>query len=406
MTKNEACSIVRDLLPAYVENECSPDTNHFVEAHLETCPECRKMYDNMKSASPLDSAETPEMPEQLEPLKKIKKKNRRTLLLLSAAVLCLLVYDVVFEVMGFGYGNLFSREPIRLADEHSEILVNDGTEAFVNTLVPEYFYDGILNAKEDALWLPNLQRIAEEPYVTLDLDGTEYMMPEVVYAEHTSKKPSTYAGITFQNEGAEAYIRYCFTHKNEEEVIVDELTYEKYLRGENLSDEISSFEIDGKTYYTNCIIEAREYQTESVELKFPDREIKTFSDKLFILNNYVAQSAFFPKALYEYCCAAYQSLDELYSEYIAAYTEYGFENYTKDERTLLKVQLDRLIAENGEITAYKNDYPAWKTGGKGSKYTHVVGSLYFKNGREAYYYYDINDQGGLFLRDLKMKMLK
>ncbi len=386
MTKNEACSIVRDLLPAYVENECSPDTNHFVEAHLETCPECRKMYDNMKSASPLDSAETPEMPEQLEPLKKIKKKNRRTWLLLSAAVLCLL---------------LFSREPIRLADKHSEILVNDGTEAFVNTLVPAYFYDGILNAKEDSFWLPNLQRIAEEPYVTLDLGGTEYMMQEMVYAEHTSKKPSTYAGLTFQNEGAEAYIRYCFTHKNEKEVIVDELTYEKYLRGENLSGEISSFEIDGKTYYTNCIIEEREYQTESVELKFPDGEIKTFSDKLFILNNYVAQSAFFPKTLYEYCCAAYQSLDELYSEYIAAYTEYGFENYTKDERTLLKAQLDRLIAENGRIISYQSEYPAWRA--TGNSYIHVWTHLYFENGKSAYFIYDINAQKDIFVRDLQIR---
>ena len=38
--KNE-CSIIRDILPLYVENMVSEDTSEFVKEHLESCPACR-----------------------------------------------------------------------------------------------------------------------------------------------------------------------------------------------------------------------------------------------------------------------------------------------------------------------------------------------------------------------------
>lgn len=45
--KNE-CSIVRDLLPLYVEQMVSADTVEFVKEHLEGCGECRGEYEGMK----------------------------------------------------------------------------------------------------------------------------------------------------------------------------------------------------------------------------------------------------------------------------------------------------------------------------------------------------------------------
>ena len=37
--KNE-CSLVRDMLPLYLENMVSEETAAFVKEHLEGCPEC------------------------------------------------------------------------------------------------------------------------------------------------------------------------------------------------------------------------------------------------------------------------------------------------------------------------------------------------------------------------------
>lgn len=44
------CSIVRDLLPLYVEHMVSAETGEFVKAHLDDCEECRKEYEGMKQS--------------------------------------------------------------------------------------------------------------------------------------------------------------------------------------------------------------------------------------------------------------------------------------------------------------------------------------------------------------------
>lgn len=46
--KNE-CSIVRDLLPLYIENMVSENTAAFVGEHLKTCSSCQKEYANMQT---------------------------------------------------------------------------------------------------------------------------------------------------------------------------------------------------------------------------------------------------------------------------------------------------------------------------------------------------------------------
>ena len=48
MNKME-CYVIGDLLPLYIDNACSEQTAKDVEAHLETCEKCRKLYGEMKS---------------------------------------------------------------------------------------------------------------------------------------------------------------------------------------------------------------------------------------------------------------------------------------------------------------------------------------------------------------------
>lgn len=42
--KNE-CSIVKDLLPNYIENQISTSTKDFVEKHITSCSECKETLD-------------------------------------------------------------------------------------------------------------------------------------------------------------------------------------------------------------------------------------------------------------------------------------------------------------------------------------------------------------------------
>ena len=43
------CPIVRDLLPLYAENMVSAETREAVEAHLESCPACRKALGELQA---------------------------------------------------------------------------------------------------------------------------------------------------------------------------------------------------------------------------------------------------------------------------------------------------------------------------------------------------------------------
>ena len=42
------CKIVQDLLPTYIESLTSEETTNFIEEHLNSCNECKKIYDNWK----------------------------------------------------------------------------------------------------------------------------------------------------------------------------------------------------------------------------------------------------------------------------------------------------------------------------------------------------------------------
>jgi len=42
------CNIVQDLLPNYIENLTSSESNKYIEEHLNNCEDCKSIFDNMK----------------------------------------------------------------------------------------------------------------------------------------------------------------------------------------------------------------------------------------------------------------------------------------------------------------------------------------------------------------------
>lgn len=41
------CNLVRDLMPLYIEKDCSPTTKKLIENHLESCIECSGLHSLM-----------------------------------------------------------------------------------------------------------------------------------------------------------------------------------------------------------------------------------------------------------------------------------------------------------------------------------------------------------------------
>ena len=46
--KNKECDIIRDLLPNYMDNLTSKDTNAYIEDHINGCSECSTILKNMQ----------------------------------------------------------------------------------------------------------------------------------------------------------------------------------------------------------------------------------------------------------------------------------------------------------------------------------------------------------------------
>lgn len=74
MSKNE-CSIIRDLLPNYIEKIVSEDTKKFIENHLENCLQCKHILNNMSSEL-LDNEEKLKGDTNIE-IKKINNTRKR-----------------------------------------------------------------------------------------------------------------------------------------------------------------------------------------------------------------------------------------------------------------------------------------------------------------------------------------
>lgn len=57
MESKKICTIVQDLLPAYIDKLTKPETTAFVDAHLTECEGCRRVCRNMSGTLPKEAIE-------------------------------------------------------------------------------------------------------------------------------------------------------------------------------------------------------------------------------------------------------------------------------------------------------------------------------------------------------------
>ncbi len=72
--KNKECNYVQDLLPNYIENLTTSDTNCLLEEHLRSCKGCSKALNSMKRELPKGNA--PANEKEINYLRKFKHKLR------------------------------------------------------------------------------------------------------------------------------------------------------------------------------------------------------------------------------------------------------------------------------------------------------------------------------------------
>lgn len=92
------CKIVQDLLPNYIENLTSEETNLFIEKHLKECEDCKKKYESMKEDYKIENEKRDGR--EVEYIKKYNKKMKvwKKLLLIVLVLFIIYLGSVVYKL--------------------------------------------------------------------------------------------------------------------------------------------------------------------------------------------------------------------------------------------------------------------------------------------------------------------
>ena len=106
---SKQCEIVRDILPLYVDGACSEASTEMIKEHLETCADCRAIYEEMCSHTNEDILQKEKDGVIARHEKTEKKKSRRRIVFVSVfvasvcLVLCIMLhYFPVYRLVQFG----------------------------------------------------------------------------------------------------------------------------------------------------------------------------------------------------------------------------------------------------------------------------------------------------------------
>ena len=103
------CEIIKDLLPTYLEELTSAESNNLIKEHLAECESCRKIADRMGGVVEVASEDDKE---ELNFLKKSKKKTIS--ITASVIIVAFVVYIIIFNLIGIDVGLPVPNDYIRI----------------------------------------------------------------------------------------------------------------------------------------------------------------------------------------------------------------------------------------------------------------------------------------------------
>lgn len=132
------CNLIKDILPLYVEDIVSADTQKFVNAHLEQCAECRAELEHMRGSTKF----VPNIDTDIVPLKRIKKDLfiRRLQTIFFTAIVACVVAIIAFGVLTLPAFFPYSDDLLNVVDNHSgEIIVTFDDRVTGYTCTKEFY---------------------------------------------------------------------------------------------------------------------------------------------------------------------------------------------------------------------------------------------------------------------------
>ncbi len=127
--KNE-CSVVRDVMPLYLENMVSEETAESLKEHLDNCPECAAEFETMKSGKKVEKiggeVQSDLEAEVLKSIKNIRAKFRKKVLRVSGIIAAILAAILlaggvllhlfpVYRIVDISLNNYYSKDQMKMA---------------------------------------------------------------------------------------------------------------------------------------------------------------------------------------------------------------------------------------------------------------------------------------------------
>ncbi len=114
---NKQCEIVQDLLPLYVDSACSSSSAEMIREHLESCPECKRIYENLCSTTSEEALKA-EMTGVVAKHERKIKKNRLLTVVVSVVLTIILVFTAISLLppsIDYGSSEIYSKNDMNAA---------------------------------------------------------------------------------------------------------------------------------------------------------------------------------------------------------------------------------------------------------------------------------------------------
>ncbi len=165
MENKKECKIIQDLLPNYIENLTSEETNSFIEEHLNYCNDCREKLEIMKKNLNFDTEKRDD-----REVKYIKKFNSK-LQFLKITIVIILIVALIFMTYSFiNMKNAYVRAAEQLYSIVSEGRYPDSFYAVIEEIIDPGVY-GLRTIKIKNLDTNHEKHIDEYYYFDIPLNN-------------------------------------------------------------------------------------------------------------------------------------------------------------------------------------------------------------------------------------------
>ena len=390
------CSVIQDMLPLYADGTCSNATKALVRSHIESCENCKGLYELMKTEMESPSPAAKENMAAVLPLKKIKKKNIKNIAVTAVLVLVILLGAFASLAQGLGWQLIaprYQESAKDIAQQLREALINEKIGQFTDKLDPSEQYYADCHLSED-MFLRNLKSFDTSEDNVIMIGTVAYITTNDYYRyEIACEKPTTYSALAYKDGDIKQFLLYSFTDNGD--IILSEETYAMIVSDIDPNKvHVQKFEYGGKTYYhtnsayTEYPIDVESFLNRGINWDY----VPEATCELSVQLQAVRDAKVVPVEIYEVYARELDEITAICEQIEDKYIKMGETEYKRQYREKYLDILRTFADQYGEVVSCSVD-SVWKVSGG---HHHCWIEIGFKNGNTVMVNFGISDDCSSF----------